>query len=177
MARSILRARICIVTQQATSWPLWLEFRIAMLLYELHITGGSSAQAGPWGCKAWKQASPQHPPAWPQMYWKADTWAVMAHCAAVHLHIYIYSSKATDVTDLSGSKAESTQHYFCSLWIHTSTSSMEDFITQLSATPEQHTHKAMACMCCCPHCCRYRAPENQPGLPHLSVQTWSNCTQ
>lgn len=51
MARSILRARICIVTQQATSWPLWLEFRIAMLLYELHITGGSSAQASPWGCK------------------------------------------------------------------------------------------------------------------------------
>lgn len=42
---------------------------------------------------------------------------------------------------------------------------------------EQHTHTAMACLCHCPHCCRYHAPENQPGVPYLSVQTWSNCTQ
>ena len=36
---------------------------------------------------------------------------------------------------------------------------------------------AIACLCYCPRCCRYRAPENQPGTPSFSVQTWTVLSQ
>ena len=57
----------------------------------------------------------------------------------VYIYIYIQGKQQMSLSYYQEARLGAQSTTFASLWIHTSTLSMEDFITQLSATPEQHT--------------------------------------